>query len=123
MLAFKQYTHPDRPMQPNYSWPQMKNYPIQSLASDIVKGMITKLVRRILVEESLKDVRIINTVHDNVIMYVPEQNLDSAIEQIKDILESVHSWLSQRGIRHYNLPFKVDVEIGKNWYDLQPYQP
>ena len=127
-LTFAEYDNPKFPLQarrssraPKYSWrmPALKNYPIQALASDIVKYVITKIIRKQMIDPELSKIKVVNTVHDNGVFYVPEENFGDHIQTLKDLMTDVGPWLKARGYQTYGLEFKVEESIGTNWYNCK----
>lgn len=101
----------------DFSWPQIKNYPIQSLASDIVKGLVFQLFKHIWEDPELLCVFPVNTVHDSVVFLVPKTNKDRIIKRLMQIMSGVKPWLKQRGIEDFDLPFGVEASSGPDWYN------
>lgn len=73
------------------------------------------LVPRVFVDEVEKNVsrdgtrKIILQIHDELIISVPEDNIEQSMNEIKNILESVVSW---------NVPLKVTTRFGKDWGEV-----
>ena len=104
---------------------QIKNYPIQGFATgDIVPMMLGVIMRYLLSHTELRDnMLMINTIHDSLLFDI---NIDvvsyNHIRDVVKLLETVPIQLK----RYFNfdidniLPFKVECEIGSNWYDMKP---
>jgi hypothetical protein len=113
-----------------YNWPQLKNYPIQSLATaDIVKAQVAKLVRTVRNKNELSPLTVVCTIHDNAGMYVPTQASGSGFDpryyEAARILSDVKTYLNCIGIDDLGLPFLVDGTVYNNdWatssYELNP---
>lgn len=90
---------------------EAKNFAIQSSSSD------TLLYCCLLHEKQLADmgVRIINLVHDSVLVEIPAR-----ADIIKDFGEKMNAWMVEIPKKLFNcqVPFKTDFEIGINWEDL-----
>ena len=61
-----------------------------------------------LVERRLKS-RMLLQVHDELVLEVPEKEIEEVRELVRDRMENVHA---------LNIPLRVDVGIGPNWRDL-----
>jgi DNA polymerase-1 len=83
------------------------NTPIQGSAADIIKLAMIRLHRR-LAEEGLAG-RMLLQVHDEVVLEVPEDEVASTAEVVREAME---------GAITLDVPLKVDVEMGKNWLDM-----
>ena len=85
------------------------NTPIQGSAADIIKLAMLKLYQ--VLQEKANDTGIILQVHDELILDVPEERV-----------ELVGALVNQVMCKAYPLavPLKVDLQVGGNWYDLQP---
>ena len=53
--------------------------------------------------------KIILQIHDELIISVPENNIEQSMQEIKQILESVVSW---------NVPLKVTTRFGRDWAEV-----
>lgn len=103
----------------SFSPNQMKNYPIQGLASDFV-GLAGVALIRSLLEQSEIGTRIfpINTIHDSMIFDVASARAEGALfhhihsvyGQAKIIMESM-----LKGKRPVNVPLNYTVTSGTTW--------
>jgi len=82
------------------------NYLIQSTAADLLKESMVR-VGRFLEDYASK---ILLTIHDELVLEIPENELD-LIPKIKELIE----------ISPFQVPIEVSVEIGKNWSEMVPY--
>lgn len=80
------------------------NTPIQGTAADLIK------VAMIHIDEALKQKRLkaamLLSVHDEILLEVPTEELDSVCGLVKDKMENV--W-------NLNVPLKINIGYGKNW--------
>ncbi|MBP7962894.1 MAG: DNA polymerase I [Caldilineaceae bacterium] len=87
---------------------QAINAPIQGSAADIIKIAMLNL------HDRLRDggfaARMLLQVHDELVLEVPEAERDAVMALVRETMESAYP---------LDLPLKVDVEIGPNWYDLE----
>lgn len=84
------------------------NTPIQGTSADIIKLAMIK-VYNAFKEKKLKSKMIIQ-VHDELIFDVLEEELDVVKEIVTDIMEHVYT---------LEVPLKVDVNYGKNWFEAK----
>lgn len=84
------------------------NTPIQGSAADIIKKAMIELHAK-LMEEELSS-RMLLQVHDELIIEVPEDEL----EKVKEIVPAV-----MENTVELDVPLKVDVAYGKSWYDAE----
>ncbi|HHS50521.1 MAG TPA: DNA polymerase I [candidate division Zixibacteria bacterium] len=82
------------------------NTPIQGSAADIIKLAMLK-IHSALRKEKL-ETKIISTVHDELIFDVPNAEVDTVRELIREVMESVIE---------LSVPLVVDVGVGKNWFE------
>ncbi len=82
------------------------NTPIQGSAADLIKVSMIDLSRR-LKKEGLK-AKMILQVHDELVLEVPENELEKVIAAVKETME---------GAMELSVPLVVDVGYGKNWFE------
>jgi len=87
------------------------NFPIQSLAADIIKLAMVKTKEKL---EEMKvwgtDVKMLLSIHDELIFEIKEtEELNKIAEAIKKTMESVYK---------LKIPLKVNVKIGDTWGEL-----
>ena len=85
------------------------NMPIQSLAADIIKMAMVKIDEEIL-RYTQNDVRMILTIHDELLFEIADDKLKESIPRIKDIMESVYKLA---------VPLKVEYAVGEGWGELK----
>jgi len=85
---------------------QAVNFIIQSTASDITLLALYKIYKRIKKEEKLS--RLIFTIHDSVVLEVPESEVDWCVEMLKkEMVDFKFDWLV--------VPLAIEIDIMKNW--------
>ncbi len=84
------------------------NTPIQGTAADILKKAMVELYDS-LNEKKLKS-KILLQVHDELILNVHKDEVDVVKGLVRDIMENAFI---------LNVPLKVDIEIGDNWYEAK----
>ena len=85
------------------------NAPIQGTAADLVKIAMIRVHER-LRREKLRG-RMILQVHDELLLEVPDNELDQTKEAVRAEMESV---------AELAVPLVVDVGVGKNWMEAKP---
>lgn len=101
----------------------VKNYPIQGLAADLIKIILSnlrKLMHRINAERALQHldpILLVNTVHDSVIFDMPPgvDHQEFAREVIHLMTEGTRETLRTRFGIDFNLPIRADMSVGKCW--------
>ncbi len=85
------------------------NTPIQGTAADILKRALLALHERLQAERVQS--RIILQVHDELVLEVPEAELDTVAALVRETMENAY---------RLAVPLKVDVEKGRNWEEMTP---
>jgi DNA polymerase-1 len=84
------------------------NTPIQGSAADIIKIAMLRVYNK-LVENKYKT-RMILQVHDELVFEAPPNECSKIISMVKETMESAYP---------LDVPLKVDMQVGFNWYDLE----
>ncbi len=84
------------------------NTPIQGSAADIIKLAMIRM-HRMLTDARLQT-RMLLQVHDEVVLEVPEDEVDVAERIVREAME---------GAFELRVPLRVDVEVGPNWLDME----
>ena len=87
------------------------NAPIQGTAADILKVAMNRLWRE-LQARGLRS-RMILQVHDELVLEVPEDELDEVAPLVVETME---------GAYHLDAPLKVDAKVGRNWLEMEAYR-
>lgn len=101
-----------------FSPTELKNWPIQGFATgDVVPMMVGLLLKNLERAKLTPDVKLVMTVHDSVVLDVPNGLLNQTAKLAKETLESAPHYLKQ--IFDIDFPCKlgVGVEAGPNWQD------
>ena len=85
-----------------------RNTPIQGTAADLLK-MAMIHVQRVLDNET-KDVKMLLTVHDELVLEAPADQADAVARRLRDKMENVVK---------LDVPLKVDLGIGRTWADAK----
>jgi DNA polymerase I len=83
------------------------NHPIQGTAADIMKRAMIVVDRAI---APMKDVRMILTVHDELLFEVPRERAEEVSAVVQDAMQHAAT---------LKVPLTVDVGIGENWKDAK----
>lgn len=85
------------------------NAPIQGTAADLVKMAMIRVYERLRREKL--GARMILQVHDELLLEVPDNEIDRTTEVVREEMESVHPLA---------VPLVVDIGVGKNWMEAKP---
>lgn len=86
------------------------NAPIQGTAADILKVAMNQLWRA-LGTRGLHS-RMILQVHDELVLEVPEDELDEVVPLVVHIMEGAYA---------LDAPLRVDAKVGRNWLEMDEY--
>jgi len=84
------------------------NSPIQGTAADIIKLAMVQLCER-MTKEKVRS-RLLLQVHDELVLEVPEDELEQMQQLLREVMESA---------LELDVPLKVDVSYGVDWYDAK----
>lgn len=115
--VFTEYDNPWRPGTKNFSPTEIKNYPVQGLATgDIVPTMVGVLWRA-LKNSKFKDTALmINVVHDELVLDVMIHDHTTEFQDfVTGILEDAPKYLKDIYNIEFDLPLKVSYSFGNNW--------
>jgi DNA polymerase I len=85
------------------------NAPIQGTAADIMKIAMIRLHERL--KTGGFQARMLLQVHDELVLEVPPDEQKAVTEVVCEVMCNAFPM---------DVPLKVDVEVGPNWYDLEP---
>jgi len=86
------------------------NMPVQGLAADIIKIAMVKVAEEIKKREWNDKVRMLLTIHDELLFEIREDIIKEAAALIKKIMESAYE---------LDVPVKVSVKAGQRWGELE----
>jgi DNA polymerase-1 len=84
------------------------NTPIQGTAADIIKLAMVQISER-LAKDKLRS-RMLLQVHDELVFEVPPEEMETMQHLVPEVMNNALP---------LNVPLKVDVEYGKNWYEAK----
>jgi DNA polymerase-1 len=85
-----------------------RNTPIQGTAADLLKLAMIQVQR--VIDTEAKDVKMLLTVHDELVLEAPADRADVISKRLVDKME---------GVWKLDVPLKVDLGIGKNWAEAK----
>ena len=85
------------------------NAPIQGTAADIMKLAMIDLHRQL--KQANYQARMLLQVHDELVLEVPLEELAEVVNLVRLAMEGAYELI---------VPLKVDVEVGPNWYNMDP---
>tara|TARA_R110001632_G_scaffold142309_1_gene258318 strand:+ start:819 stop:1523 length:705 start_codon:yes stop_codon:yes gene_type:complete len=93
------------------------NYPVQGLGADLMSIARVSLANRLRGKNSLK---LVNTVHDSIMIDYDEgvNDTDELISVVTSAFEDVPKNFNKLFGKEFNLPIRVDVQVGSNWGEL-----
>ena len=101
----------------NFSPTELKNYPIQGLATgDIVPMMLGVIFREL---KGRDDVKMVNTIHDSLMFDVDSSALLNFIEEIKTLLDNTHKYFLDTFKVPLALKLNAGVSVGKDWFNMK----
>jgi DNA polymerase-1 len=83
------------------------NTPIQGTAADLLKLAMIKLHNALL--ETRSEARMLLTVHDELVLEVPEAEVESVSALVKETME---------GVMTLEVPLLVELGVGNNWAEI-----
>jgi DNA polymerase I-like protein with 3'-5' exonuclease and polymerase domains/5'-3' exonuclease len=84
------------------------NMPIQGSAAEIIKKAMTLLAPQL---QSFSETQLLLTVHDELVLEVPEKDLAAVAGVVKNVMESSYE---------LRVPLICEMKYGKNWNQTQP---
>jgi DNA polymerase I-like protein with 3'-5' exonuclease and polymerase domains len=101
----------------NFSPTEMKNYPVQGLATgDIVPMMLGILFRKLVNKDYVK---MVNTVHDSIMFDVHVAAKHLVIEEVLTTLQNTHVHFFETFGKPLALKLNAGASVGKNWFNME----
>ena len=95
---------------------QLKNYPVQSLATaDIVPIALLHIDSKLDSMESC----IVNTVHDSIVIDVHPDERGKVLNIINETNNELNKLIETRWNIVFNVPLLLESKIGNNWLDTK----
>jgi DNA polymerase I-like protein with 3'-5' exonuclease and polymerase domains len=101
-------------------WPRttILNYPVQGLGADLMAIARVSMFNRL---KSYSDVKMVNTVHDSIILDFDETKVDSKelVLLVDKCFNDVPKNFEKLFGVEFNLPMRVECEIGPTWGEME----
>lgn len=101
-------------------WPRTKilNYPVQGLGADLMAIARVSLKNRL---KGLEDIKLVNTVHDSIIIDFDSTKHDSVqlVTLVDKCFNDVPMNFKKLFGKEFNLPMRVECEVGKDWGNME----
>lgn len=93
------------------------NYPVQGLGADLMAIARVSLRNRL---KDKKDILMVNTVHDSIILDYDETKHDTGelVNLVDKCFNDVPMNFKKLFNREFNLPMRVECEVGHNWGNM-----
>lgn len=101
----------------NFSPTELKNYPVQGLATgDIVPMMLGILFKTFVGRDGIL---LVNTVHDSILFDVRDDVLSSMLKEVDKVLSNTHAYYEKTFGIPLALKLTTGCSVGKNWYEMK----
>ena len=112
-LIFKDYDSKYKKGETAFSPTEIKNYPVQSVATDIMKIALGALAYKVWFDT---DMCIINTIHDNIMLDVEEEQHTNACKALKwAMVDRTTQILKSRYDIELPVPLEIEIKSGGSW--------
>ena len=95
----------------------VKNYPVQSLSTDIVQ-LTLLMVEEAITNLGLKSM-IVNSVHDSIVIDVYPNEEEQVLHCIREAEQQLRTSFLHRFEVDFTVPLAIECKIGKNWMELK----
>ena len=101
-------------------WPRTKilNYPVQGLGADLMAIARVSLANRL---KDMKNVKLINTVHDSIIVDFDSKVCDniSIVKIVDQCFTDIPANFKKLFGVEFNLPMRVECQVGPTWGNME----
>ena len=95
---------------------QVRNYPVQGFATgDIVPAACIDIYKQM---KGMRT-RLINTVHDSIIIDAHPGEVESVLKKLKKACDGITQSINKRYNIDFNVPLDYEIKKGHNWLDLK----
>jgi len=118
----RQFAFPDAKRRSNGGityFTAVKNYPVQSVSTDIVQFTLL-LVEKKIKKKQLKSM-IVNSVHDSIVIDTYPGEEAQVKECIGDVENALQTMLGVKFELYFDVPLNMDCKIGDNWMEVAEY--
>eukprot|EP00759_Apiculatamorpha_spiralis_P000962 PhF_6_TR10382/c0_g1_i1/m.16184/K02335/DPO1, polA; DNA polymerase I len=107
---------------PSFVSTQMRNYPVQGLASEIVITAAIEVMKTFARKHNYDNkALLVNMVHDSLVIDCQESVAQEVIRDTVAVMSNIPDIFSKVCPElNVTLPFKVDVQMGSSWGELSP---
>jgi DNA polymerase I-like protein with 3'-5' exonuclease and polymerase domains len=127
--VFREYDAPEwmkerlhKPLLKTFSPTEVKNYFVQGLATGDIVPLAVGQLYRALYASNLKGTRLINTVHDSVMLDSPDYEAAQAAVLTRQVLKNTPAAFEKVFGKPFPLPLNVGVSWGPNWLDQSAFE-
>jgi DNA polymerase I-like protein with 3'-5' exonuclease and polymerase domains len=101
----------------SFSPTEMKNYPVQGLATgDIVPMMLGVLFRKL---RGRNDLLLVNTIHDSIMFDVKKEILGEFLLEVTETLKNTHVFYEKTFKTPLALKLNAGASVGYNWFEMK----
>ena len=99
----------------------IKNYPVQGFATaDLLPLALIRLHKSLkAMQKPVPKSKIINTVHDSIIMDVHPDEKDWMINLLKRSMLCIPEECKEQFGIDFDMPIEIELKIGKDWLNLE----
>ena len=118
----RQFAFPDAKRRSNGGityFTAVKNYPVQSVSTDIVQ-LTLLLVEERMQNKQLKSM-IVNSVHDSVVIDTHPEEEIYVKECVEQVEKELRDMLNLKFQMNFDVPLIMDCKIGNNWMEVVEY--
>jgi DNA polymerase I-like protein with 3'-5' exonuclease and polymerase domains len=102
-------------------WPktQIYNYPVQGLGAELMAIVRVSLAKRLAAMRLAAPVKLVNTVHDSVLIDTPKENVDKVIETVQNVFKDVPGNFTRLFGLEFDVALNVEIKLGPNWGQME----
>ena len=101
----------------NFSPTELKNYPVQGLATGDIVPMMLGIIFKALKDRA--DVKMVNTIHDSLMFDVKLDSVGPFIKEITEILKDTHKYFEEIFKKPLALKLNAGASVGINWFEMK----
>jgi DNA polymerase I-like protein with 3'-5' exonuclease and polymerase domains len=101
----------------NFSPTELKNYPVQGLATGDIVPMMLGVMFRLL--KGRDDVKMVNTIHDSLMFDVRLDAADDFVKGMTELLQNTHVYFENIFEKPLALKLNAGASVGINWYEMK----
>ena len=101
----------------NFSPTELKNYPVQGLATGDIVPMMLGVIFEMLKDRD--DVKMVNTIHDSLMFDCKLESADAFVKEITNLLRNTHVYFEEIFKHSLALKLSAGAAVGLNWYEMK----